>query len=142
MVEQILQFIQSHWWLCIMAVLVLGLIIFEEIKGKLLGIPKVSAQNTVLWLNRENAIVIDLRSKTAFANSHILGAINIVPTEIGQNLKKIEAHKNQNIILVSDQDAGIATTSSKLKLAGFTKIYGLAGGLSAWQDAQLPLSKI
>lgn len=141
MVTQIIQFIHNHWLLCTMSILVLGFIVFEEIRSRLSGIPKVSAPNTVLWLNRENAVVIDLRSKAAFSSGHILGAINVVNTEFEQNLTKLEAYKNQIVILVSDQDDSAATIGSKLKNAGFTKVYVLAGGLTSWKDAQLPLSK-
>ncbi len=142
MITKILQFIQNHWWLCAITGVILVLIIAEELINKLRGIPKLSPQETVLGLNRGNIIVIDLRSKTAFASGHILGAINVVPNEVEQNLKTIAAHKEQNIVLVSDRDTEVSAMNSKLKAAGCTKVYTLAGSLNAWKDARLPLSKI
>jgi rhodanese-related sulfurtransferase len=141
MAQQILQFIQNHWLLCAAAFVILALLIFEEIKSKISGIPKLSAQDTVLWLNRENAVLVDLRSKTAFSSGHILGAINILRAEIDSNLKKLEPHKSQSIILADDRDTDASSAGVKLQKAGFTKIYVLAGGLGAWKDAQLPLNK-
>ncbi len=141
MTQQILQFTQDHWMLCTSFITILGILIFEEIKNKLSGIPRVLAKSAVLMLNRENALAIDLRSKAAFAGGHILGSISIVRAEIDQDLKKLEPHKDRPLILVDDQDSGAVAVGSKLQKAGFTKVYILAGGPNSWQDAQLPLSK-
>jgi rhodanese-related sulfurtransferase len=141
MVKQILQFIQNHWMLCSASIVVLLLLIFEEIRGRITGLPKMSAQDVVLALNRENALVIDLRTKNAFANGHILGAINVVRTEIDQQLKKFENYTDRTLILVDDYDSDLSVVNAKLQKIGLTKIYALAGGLNSWKDAQLPLSK-
>jgi len=141
MTKQIIQFIQNHWMLCSASMLVLALLLFEEIRGKITGMPKISVQDTVLSLNREKAIVIDLRNQTAFSSGHILGAINIARADIDHNLKKLEPHKNQDLILVDDTENDVSSVGSKLQNSGFIKVYVLAGGLNSWKDAQLPLSK-
>jgi rhodanese-related sulfurtransferase len=139
--NQILQFIQNHWMLSSAFVVVLIALIFEEIKGKIGGIPKIPAQSVTLLLNRENAVVVDLRNQQAFAGGHVLGAINIAYVDFDAHLKKIESHKNHILILVSDSDANTTSIGAKLQKQGFTKVYILAGGLQAWKDAHLPLTK-
>lgn len=139
--KQLIQFIQNHWALCLAFSAVLILIIFEEFKNKIGGIPKISAQNTTLLLNRENAIILDIRNQKTFANGHILGAINITPADFDVHTKKIEPHKNHPVILVDDNDTNTSSIGAKLQKHGFTKVYILAGGLRAWKEAQLPLTK-
>ncbi|MBU0743841.1 MAG: rhodanese-like domain-containing protein [Gammaproteobacteria bacterium] len=141
MTNQIIQFIQNHWMLFLAAVVVIALLIFEEIKGKLTGLAKLSAQDAVLLLNRESAIVIDMRNQKAFGSGHILGAMNIARSDIDHNAKKLEPHKNQTVILVDDYDTNTAPVATKLRAQGFTKICVLAGGLNSWKTAQLPLTK-
>ena len=139
--KQFLQFIQNHWALCSAFGTALALLIFEELKNQVGGIPKVSVQNATLLLNRENATTLDLRNQKAFASGHILGSINIARADLNAHMKKIESHKNHAVILVDDTDAGAATIGAKLQKHGFAKIHILAGGLSAWKDAHLPLTK-
>jgi rhodanese-related sulfurtransferase len=122
-----------------MGAVVLVLLIFEELKGKISNVKKLSAQETSLLLSRENATIIDLRNQKAFANGHILGAKNIAYNDIDHHLKKLEAHKNNPLILVDDNDTNTASASTKLYKQGFTKIYTLAGGLNSWKEAQSPL---
>ena len=110
-------------------------------KGRITGILKISALDATLLLNRENAVVIDTRSQAMFANGHILGAINLTPNDIESNLKKLEPHKNQTLILVDEYGTNTSATETKLQQHGFTKIRILAGGLTSWREAQLPLAR-
>jgi rhodanese-related sulfurtransferase len=139
--KQLLQFIQNHWALCSAFGTVLALLIFEELKNQMGGIPKVSVQSATLLLNRENAATLDLRNQKAFASGHILGSINIARADLDAHMKKIEPHKNHAVLLVDDTDAGAQAIGTKLQKHGFAKIHILSGGLSAWKDAHLPLTK-
>jgi rhodanese-related sulfurtransferase len=139
--KQLTQFIQNHWALCSMFGAVLILILFEELRNAISGIPKISPQNTILLLNHENAVIFDLRKQEIFADGHITGSINILPTDLESNLKKIESYKNKPIILVNDANTNTVSIGTKLQKIGFIKIYALAGGIQAWKTASLPLTK-
>lgn len=140
--KQFVPFIQNHWPLCAAAVAVLALLVFEELKNKIGGIPRISAQDATLLLNREHAVAIDLRNQQAFASGHILGAINLARTDFDAHIKKIGSHKDNTLILIDDTDANAASIGAKLQKNGFAKIHILAGGIQTWKDAHLPLTKI
>ena len=139
--KQLLQFIQNHWALSSAFGVVLILIIFEEFKKNLGGLPKISTRETTMFLNHKHGIVIDSRDIDTFAQGHIIGSLNILPKDIEHHDKKITAHKNNPIIIISNNDTNAATVGNKLKQQGCTKIYILDGGIEAWQSAQLPLTK-
>lgn len=139
--KQLTQFIQNHWALCSAFGATLIVLIFEELKNKVGGISKISAQTATLLLNRENASIIDLRNQKTFASGHILGAINIARADFAVPIKKIERHKNHAVILVDDNDNNAISIGTKLQKQGFTKIYTLAGGIQTWKNARLPLTK-
>ena len=141
MIEQIFEFAQNHWMLSLSAAVILALLIFEELKGKAAGLTKLSAQDVSIMLNRESAVVMDLREQKSFLNGHILGSINANKDNLDNELKKISSHKELPLILVSDNDANISNTAAKLRKLNFTKIYMLSGGINAWKEAQLPLNK-
>lgn len=139
--EQLTQFIQNHWALCAAFGATLIVLLVTEIKSKATGIPKISPQTAILLLNREHAVIIDLREQKTFAHGHILGATNIAGTNLPTNIKKLERHKNNTLILVDDSGISSASIGTKLQQQGFTKVHILAGGIQAWKNAQLPLTK-
>lgn len=139
--KQLLQFIQNHWVLCSALGITLILLIFEELRNKINGIPKISTHNATLLLNRDNALVVDLRNQKAFVSGHIIHSINIEPGALDSHMKKLEAHKNHPIILVNENDTNALPVGIKLQKLGFTKIHLLAGGITSWKNAQLPLLK-
>ena len=139
--EQILEFIQNHWLLSLAGAAVLAVIIFEEIKGKVTGLSRLTVQDASLLLNREEVVIIDLRSTKDFSQGHILKSMNIPLNEFDQHLERIKPLKNQAVILVNSNDSMTSSIASKLHKNDFTRIYVLAGGINAWKEAKLPLNK-
>ena len=139
--QQYIQFIQNHLLLCAAAIIALVAIIVEEIRGKISGTPRLNPQEATFLINRENAVICDLRKNAIFSGGHILGSINIERESVDAHIKKLEAHKSNPIILVDDIEANAVAVGNKLVKQGFAKINILAGGMVAWKDAHLPLSK-
>ncbi len=52
-------------------------------------------------VNKQNAVIIDLRSIEEFLRGHIAGSQNVLPSDIKQhNLSKLEQYKEQPVIVV------------------------------------------
>jgi rhodanese-related sulfurtransferase len=138
-IQKILHFTQSHWQICAVFTATLLLVIWEELKNNLSGMPKIAAKDVPLLINREDAIIFDLREAKMFAAGHILGSVNIIKS--AAESKQTIAYKSKTIILLDTTNALAATFGNKLKQQGFTKITILDGGISSWQNAGLPLAK-
>lgn len=138
-IQKITHFTQAHWHICTVFVATLLLIIWEELKNNIRGIPKIAAKDVSLLINRENAIIFDLREPKIFAAGHILGSINIAKSDVES--KQITTHKNKTVILLDTTNALAAIFGDNLKKQAFTKITVLDGGISAWQNIGLPLTK-
>lgn len=138
-IQKIIHFTQAHWHICAVFTATLLLIIWEELKNNIGGIPKTAAKDISLLINRENAIIFDLREPKIFATGHILGSINIAKSDIES--KQIATYKNKTIILLDTTNALAATFGNSLKKQAFTKITILDGGILAWQNIGLPLTK-
>ena len=96
----------------------------------------------VRLMNDEEAVVIDLRPIDEFQRGHIIGSVNLLPTEIkNQNVGKIEHHKEKPLIIVDVNGVSSATSAELLTKQGFEKVYVLKDGLAAWAGANLPLVK-
>ncbi|MBX3709847.1 MAG: rhodanese-like domain-containing protein [Gammaproteobacteria bacterium] len=138
--QDLTTFIIKHPLLSAAIIVILILItIIELIRAKRSTTNLNPAQVTQL-INRENAVVIDIRQHDAYRNGHIIDAQSVVPREIQQNLKKLEKFKNRPIIVVSNANNESQKIAALLLKHGYNA-YSLAGGIRAWIEAQMPLVK-
>jgi len=111
-------------------------IIGPELPGQRAIEPKAIYERTC-----ENCLILDVRSKEAFAAAHIPGAINIpfgpqLPVWAGWVLPY-----NQPIQLVVDHPEQVAPVVTHLLRVGFDEVHGyLQGGMEAWETSGLPLA--
>src|SRR5690606_13473862 len=90
-----------------------------------------------------NCLILDARSKGAFAAAHIPGAINIpfgpqLPTWAGWVLPY-----DLPILVVLDQPAQMPEIATHLLRVGFEDLQGyLQGGIDAWQASGYPLATL
>jgi phage shock protein E len=99
---------------------------------KLLGLkPAINYKLLV----QQQAIIIDVRSKTEFNGGHIDGAINIPVDKIKTT---IDTLKNKNQIIITCCASGIRSASAKAILLanGYTKVYNGGG----WRKLQSNIS--
>lgn len=128
--DKLLPFIMHHWLLTALFAVALVLLFIDEARSKGLGGARVSPQRTVELLNRENAILWDIRDPNAFKEGHIAGATQSCPTD-----------KDRSIVIACALGQKASVEMNKLQKQGYNKVYILAGGITAWKNAGLPLVK-
>jgi len=137
--NQLLQFLQNHWLLAATFVVVFICIIVEEIRTKGFGTNNLDAQQAVHAINREDAVVLDIRDATTFKAGHMVGAINIPLADLDSNIKKLNKYRGRSIIIVCATGQKSTNAMTKLKQAGFEKLSTLKGGIAAWKTADMPV---
>ncbi len=137
-------FIVSHWELFIALFVVLGIILVFERKAKAGSAVALNPQQAVDWMNRQQAIVIDIRDREAFRKGHIINSESMEPANVVSVVtegKQAEKYKDKPILIVCAQGVSAAKTAALLKKAGIEKVAILKGGIQAWTAADLPLDK-
>lgn len=94
-----------------------------------------------LLINQENALVVDLRAYADFQKGHIAGAKNVLMSQFDPESKQLASAKSLPIVLVCQNGVTVGDAAKRLKKAGFERIHILEGGITAWQQADLPLVK-
>jgi rhodanese-related sulfurtransferase len=105
------------------------------------GAVSVRPNDAVTLMNRNNALVLDVREETEFATGHITGAKHIPLAQLSERLNELSKHKNNPIIVNCQHGMRSAKACSILRKADFTEVYNLQGGIAAWENAKLPLLK-
>ena len=102
---------------------------------------KILPANATTLINREDALVVDVRSKADFAKSHIINAINIPINGFNDQLNLLEKHRDKPIIIYCSSGAQSSQACSKLTKEGFEKVHNLKGGIMAWLNDGLPTTR-
>jgi len=133
--EQLIAFATNHALLSAAWVAIVVLIIFTTIKIQLSPIKKISTQELTFLMNKEEGVVVDIRSEKDFRAGHILDAKHISSEKANNSeFASLEKYKDKPIIVV-------CAAGNLLYKAGFTKTSLLQGGMNSWVSGGLPVSK-
>ena len=116
-------------------------IIVNEILGLLSGVRRIGPAQLTALVNRDNALVVDLRAIGAFEKGHIAGAKNVQMSQFDPENKALAPAKSLPVVLVCQVGQTATTAAKRLRKAGFAQVAVLEGGIQAWQSADLPLVK-
>jgi rhodanese-related sulfurtransferase len=133
---QFIEFLGNHLGLTAMWVVSLGAIIFYHQRT---GSKAVGPQQAVMMINRQDAVVVDVRDKKEFESGHIVDAINIPMTKLDQRLTELKKHKEKPVIVVCKLGQHSGEAAKKLQEAGHAEVFKLAGGVTEWKAQSLPL---
>lgn len=138
MLQQLIQFIVKHWALVAAFVAMLGWLLIEEAKAQG-GANKLTPAGVTHAINRENALLIDVRDASAYRAGHIVGAENVSSSDFSRQQEKWD--KQRMIVLIDAMGTKTAPLLMQLKKAGFEKAHLLKGGMHAWESAHMPVIK-
>ena len=106
------------------------------------GVASVSPLQATQLINHRNAIVIDVRDEQVFAGGSVTGARNIPLARLGDRIAELARFKARPAIVVCESGQQSSRALATLKAQGFEETHTLAGGLSAWKQAGLPLVQV
>lgn len=101
---------------------------------------KLSLLQATQLLNQGKTLVLDVRDADQFAAGHLRDARNIPLKELPNRISELDKFKGRSVIVVCQSGTQAMKAEAPLKKAGFTEVYGLAGGIAAWQGQGLPLT--
>jgi rhodanese-related sulfurtransferase len=103
--------------------------------------PRLTPAQATQLINREDAQVIDVREQPEWAKGRIAGSRHIPVGLLDQRIADLEKFKERPLIVVCASGMRSASACSTLRKAGFEKVFALDGGIGAWEQAGLPLTK-
>lgn len=139
--DRLLEFAQQNLMLSlVLAGLTLALVV-TEVMRLFRGFKGISPAQVTDLINRENALVVDLRGQGDFEKGHIIGSRHLLPSQVDPEGKLLAKAKESPVVLVCAVGVTASATAQKLVKAGFKKVSVLDGGIGAWTGAGLPLAK-
>ena len=136
-----MEFIQKNIWLVIIAITSAVLFIWPTVAKLFSRAREVGVADAVLMINRKDAAIVDVREPSEFKAGHIPNARNIPAGQVKERTKELEKLKGRPILLVCQTGTRSAQIYGELTALGFAEVAGLAGGMGAWQQANMPVEK-
>ena len=116
-------------------------IVFNELASLLRGVKGVGPAALTALINRDSALVVDLRPQADFEKGHIPGARNVQMSQFDPENKQLAPARALPVVLVCKAGQTSGDAARRLRKAGFERVFVLDGGIGAWQQADLPLAK-
>lgn len=139
--DQLITFVGNHWMLSAALVVILILLVNSYLGASMRGYQTTTPSEAIQLINRNDAIVLDVREDNEYLGGHIINSIHIPMSYLRDRIKELDKHKDKPIIVGCRSGHRSAHACSMLKKAGFETVYNLSGGVMAWQNANLPLVK-
>lgn len=140
--QQFIEFVGNNYILAGIWVALAVALVYTTVGSSLSSIQQLSTHDATLLMNKEDALVLDIRQANEFKKGHILGAKQLKAEQINQaDFSTLEKHKSTPIIVVCAMGMTAKRTATQMLKAGFTNVSVLKGGMNAWQGASLPVAK-
>ena len=139
--EQFIEFAGNHLALFVALIIISALLAQNLWASTSNAGGAVDSGRATELINREEAVVVDVRAMADFAKGHIINAVNIPSNGFKEQIKQLEKYKDSPIIIYCSSGANSGASCKLLRKEGFEKVHQLRGGLMAWQSANLPISQ-
>ncbi|MBO9512940.1 MAG: rhodanese-like domain-containing protein [Variovorax sp.] len=134
-----MKFIVDNWMLILIALSSGGMLFWPMLRSASSG--SLTAQGAVQLINRERAVVVDVREPEEFAAGHVTGAKNVPLGELEQKLPGAVKNKSLPLLLICATGARAQRAVATAKKLGYEQAQAVSGGLKSWKEANLPVEK-
>lgn len=140
--QQLVEFIGNHPFLATVWVVLFVWLLFSFVNSHLSPVKELSTHDMTQLINKEDAIVVDIRANADFKKGHIIGAKQLSQEQINKSeFTKLEKQKSKPIIVVCAMGMNGRRAATQMLKAGFDNVSVLKGGMNTWQTEGLPVQK-
>ena len=139
--EEYLVFARSHPLLIAGLFAILGMIVWSEFSRFTRKYQQVNTTQAVQIFNQDASFIIDVREDSEVRAGKLKGAKHIPLGQLKDRLTELEAAKTKPVLVYCGSGSRSAHACNLLTKAGFENVSNLAGGIMAWESANLPVSK-
>ena len=140
MKPDLMKFFLDNIYLIVVA-FVSGAMLLWPVVRRGAGGASVSTLEATQLINRQDALILDVRNAEEFQKGHILNARNIPLTQLDARHSDIARYKDKPVIVACESGSRSGAAAAVLRKQGFAQVFSLSGGIAAWQQAGLPVEK-
>lgn len=120
---------------------VLGFIIKTELSRVSRKYKQIGVNEAVMLLNKDNTVVLDVREDKEIQGGLIKGARHITLGQLSDKIGNVGKNKQDPVLVYCRSGSRSGHACQQLTKAGYEDVSNLAGGILAWESANLPIAK-
>lgn len=120
---------------------IIGMLVGSEVLRRMRGVHTVNAAEALRLMNDQEAWVVDIRDAGEYKAGHLPQARHIPFAALKERLSELTRAGDKPIIVYCRTGSTSQSACALLKKNNIANVYSLSGGLSAWLDANLPVSR-
>lgn len=136
--DRLFEFIGNHIELSGLFVALLAALWFSE---KSRSGKAVSPQVATLMMNKDEAVIVDIREKKEYSEGKITGSLHIPYDSLKERSVELKKFNDKQIILVDKMGQHSGMAGKLLQAEGFDNVCRMSGGITEWKSSNLPLVK-
>jgi rhodanese-related sulfurtransferase len=133
-------YVVNHWPYVLLLAVTLVMLAVYEFRHATREHGAISTAQAVQLLNG-GALAIDLRSREDYAAGHIASARHVPGSAIAEGASGLMKWKDKPLIAYCENGNLGGSAVRELGRLGFTQAYNLRGGIAAWRQDNLPLTR-
>tara|TARA_B100000029_G_scaffold388924_1_gene385204 strand:- start:362 stop:784 length:423 start_codon:yes stop_codon:yes gene_type:complete len=137
--EQLPEFLLNHPFLSTAFIAIFGALLYTTFQPG--GNTRLSPTDATRLISHEDAVVLDVRADGEYEAGHIVNSVHLPADQLETSIRKLEKYRSRPIIATCQNGQRAAAAVKTLKAHGFERLYTLSGGVNAWANASLPLSR-
>ena len=134
-----MKFIIDNWVLILIALSSGAMLAWPLIRGGAGG--SLTAQGAVQLINRERAVVVDVREPDEYAAGHVTNSRNVPFDQLEAKLPNTVKNKSLPVLLMCATGSRAGRALAIAKKLGYEQAQVVGGGLKGWKDANLPIER-
>ena len=112
-----------------------------EIKRALSGTQTVTPAQAVQLINKEDALILDIREDNELVQGSIRGSKHYALSVLKQRLDELKQYADKPVIAYCKMGNRSNEACNILRQNNFTNVVSLKGGIEAWKTENLPVVK-
>lgn len=137
---QLGEFISNHLILVVLFLVALGLLIRNLMGDFGKGGKAIDSHEATRLINRENAVILDIRGQAEFNKGHIINAVNIPTSELETRVSELQKYQDRPVIICCQTGMTASPAITILNKSGLSRVLRLRGGIDSWKQEHLPLA--
>ena len=131
-------FVVNNWQLFLALAIILILLLRTYVGSG--AVKSIRPAEAVMLINREAAVVVDVRTEKEYQEGHIMNSLHIPLGMIDSRISELKDMKSTPLIVTCKTGSRSSAAAAKLKKQGFQLVNNLSGGMLAWTSANLPIT--
>ena len=134
-------FLLNNWMLELIMLLSGGMLLWPLVQKRFSPVTDVGTVQAIQLINRQNAVMLDVREAKEFEGGHVPNAVHIPLSQLPGRGTELAKLTSRPVVVYCERGQRSRSAGGALAKLGFADINVLTGGFRAWKEAGLPVQK-